>query len=61
MNAFRRYIGEIVLVRGSFCEILRCELRGRELRFIAYNDDLNQEVSLSVKEVATGLVAEEPA
>ncbi len=61
MESLKAYMGELVLVRGFFYEILRFEVHDRELRCIAYSDDLNQMVDLSVRDVLSGFVAESAA
>ncbi|NIP13328.1 MAG: hypothetical protein GWM88_00740 [Pseudomonadales bacterium] len=57
MVGLQSYVGELVMYRGFFYEIVRIALRGGELRCIAYSDELDAVAELSVAEVFVGLAA----
>jgi hypothetical protein len=61
MESLRAYIGELVVVGGFPYEILWFELRNREMRCVAYSDELAHEINISVRDVLANLVAETTA
>ncbi|MCZ6712038.1 MAG: hypothetical protein O7B25_16860 [Gammaproteobacteria bacterium] len=60
VNPLEAYVGELVLVDGFIYQILRLEVRDREIRCIAYSDDLERETDLSVGDLLSSLIAETP-
>ena len=65
MVGLQSYVGELVMYRGFFYEIVRHSwrnnqgnsFRGDEVRCVAYSDELNREAELSIADVFLGLAA----
>ena len=57
MVGLQSYVGELVMHRGFFYEIVRVTVRGDEVRCIAYSDELQKEAELSIADVFLGLAA----
>ncbi|HEY5679075.1 MAG TPA: hypothetical protein VIS55_03310 [Pseudomonadales bacterium] len=57
MVGLQSYVGELVMYRGFFYEIVRIAVRGDEVRCVAYSDELNREAELSIADVFLGLAA----
>ncbi|MFP6837771.1 MAG: hypothetical protein VB948_16875 [Pseudomonadales bacterium] len=58
VNPLEAYLGELVVVDGFIYQVNRFEVRDREMQVIAYSDDLECEIDLSVGELLSSLVAD---
>ncbi len=57
MVGLQSYVGELVMYRGFFYEIVRIDVRGNEVRCVAFSDELKEEAELSIADVFLGLAA----
>lgn len=60
MDAVRAYVGESVMIGGFFYEILYFDVREGEVRCVAYSDEIDQEIDLSIEDVRSSMVVAGP-